>query len=73
MEILNSKKFQGLLVGVAVTIAADQGLDLDRETIFALVGLFATYIGGQAVADIGKEKAIAEAAIEDIKNGKNQE
>lgn len=46
MEIFQSKKFQASLVGVIVAIVGKAGYDLDE----------------QAVADIGKEKAKAEAA-----------
>lgn len=58
--IWQSKKFQAALVGVIVAVAAEFGFDLDTQTILVILSPVLTYIGGQAVADIGKEKAKVE-------------
>ena len=57
MEILKSKKFQAALAGVIVALAADQSLDLDTEQILLILSPILTYIAGQGLADIGKERA----------------
>jgi uncharacterized membrane protein (DUF441 family) len=66
MDIFKSKKFQALIAGIIITITADYGLELDQQTIYAIVGLFAAYMTGQGIADVGKEKAKIEA-----QNGSN--
>ena len=60
MDLLKSKKFQVLIIGLVVTVGGKLGFDLDTETITAIVGLVASYIVGQGVADHGKEKAKVE-------------
>lgn len=62
MEIFQSKKFQASLVGVIVAIVGKAGYDLDEQAVLTIMSPILAYIGGQAVADIGKEKAKAEAA-----------
>lgn len=62
MEILSSKKFQAAIVGLVVAIAGEAGFDLDQATLLTIMSPLLTYIAGQAVADVGKEKAKAEAA-----------
>lgn len=70
MEILKSKKFQAAIVGLVVAFAGKAGLDLDDTTLLAILSPILTYIAGQAAADIGKERTIAEAAIKEMsKNG----
>ncbi len=61
MDILKSKKFQAALVSLVVMIAGKAGFDLDEAALLTIVSPFLAYIAGQAVADIGKEKAKAEA------------
>ena len=62
MDILKSKKFQAALVSLVVMIAAKLGIEgLDQATMLTIVSPFLTYIAGQAAADVGKEKAKAEA------------
>lgn len=62
MALLTSKKFQAALVGLIVAIVAKVGLDLDEQALLTVLSPILTYIAGQAVADIGKEKAKAEAS-----------
>ena len=62
MDILQSKKFQASLVGLLVVIVGKAGYNLDEQALLTILSPILTYIGGQAVADIGKEKAKAEAA-----------
>lgn len=61
MDILQSKKFQASLVGILVAIAGKAGFDLDERALLTIMSPILAYIGGQAVADIGKEKAKVEA------------
>lgn len=61
IDLLSSKKFITALVGVAVAIGARYGLDLDPALVAAILGLFAVVIGGQGLADHGKEAAQVEA------------
>ena len=62
MDILQSKKFQASLVGLLVVIVGKAGFELDEQALLTVLSPILAYIGGQAVADIGKEKAKAEAA-----------
>jgi len=65
MELLQSKKFQMAIVGFIVAIASKLGFtDLDDATLFAILSPFLTYIAGQGVADIGKEKVKEAAKVE---------
>ncbi len=61
MDILKSKKFQAALVSLVVVIAAKAGFDLDEAALLTIISPLLTYIAGQALADVGKEKAKAEA------------
>ena len=56
-ELLSSKKFVAMIIGMIITIAASVGFNLDPELVTLLVGMVVTYIASQAVADVGKEKA----------------
>ncbi len=62
MDILKSKKFQASLVGLLVAIVGKWGWNLDETALLTILSPILTYIAGQAVADVGKEKAKAEAA-----------
>lgn len=55
MKIFYSKKFWMAVIGVVVVAAADYGLELDAEQIYAIAGLFGSYVVGQGLADFGKE------------------
>lgn len=61
MDLLKSKKFQASLVGLIVALVGHVGLALDEQALLTVLAPILTYIAGQAVADIGKEKAKAEA------------
>ena len=62
MDLLKSKKFQAAIGGIIVVIGQDlAGLNLDPETVTAIIGLVVSYIVGQGIADHGKEKAKVEA------------
>ncbi len=69
MSIFYSKKFQMAIAGVIVAVAAEYGLELDTATILVILSPILTYIAGQGLADIGKEKVIADAAIRELENG----
>jgi hypothetical protein len=57
VDLLKSKKFQASLIGLIVALASKVGFDLDEQAVLTIVSPILTYIAGQAVADIGKEKA----------------
>lgn len=57
MDILHSKKFQASVVGLLAAFLGKLGFDFDETTLMAVISPILAYIGGQAVADIGKEKA----------------
>lgn len=56
-ELLSSKKFVAMIVGLVMSIATKYVPGLDEETTYQIVGLVIAYILGQGVADAGKEKA----------------
>jgi len=56
--LFGSKKFLAMLTGFIVTLVAKIGWDIPEETITKLVGLIASYILGQGMADFGKEKPV---------------
>ena len=66
--LLGSKKFIALLVGLVLEILTASVLPVSDEVKVQLMqwigGLDIAYIGGQSVADIGKEKAKIEALKE---------
>ena len=59
MDLLKSKKFQASLVGLIVAMVGRIGLNLDEQALLTVLSPILTYIVGQAMADIGKEKAKA--------------
>lgn len=58
-EMVRSKKFVALLVGILAAVGAKLGLDaeLSNELSRQIVALVATYMIGQGIADNGKEAA----------------
>ena len=62
--LLGSKKFVATMIGVAVTIAINLGLDpvLAKEIVPVVMTLIASYVVGQGIADHGKEAAKVHAA-----------
>lgn len=54
-EILKSKKFISMIIGVAVAVLCSV-LELDFQNIVAIESLFGAHIGGQALVDMMKEK-----------------
>jgi len=63
MEMLKSKKFIALLIGVIITIAAKFGFTFGVDVQEKLVDLIMVYIGAQGVADAGKGFAAASASV----------
>jgi uncharacterized membrane protein (DUF441 family) len=59
-DLFKSKKFVAMLAGLIATLVAKIGWELDEATITQIVALVATYIAGQGLADLGKEKAKVE-------------
>ncbi len=63
-DLLGSKKFIALLVGLVLEVLTASVLPVSDEVKIQLMtwigGLDAAYIGGQGLADIGKEKAKVE-------------
>ena len=61
-SLFGSKKFLAMLTGIIGLVALKVfKLNLDSTTVAEIVGLIAVYIGGQSVADAGKEAAKIEA------------
>ena len=60
-QILTSKKAQATILGILAVVLGD-AFGLEPEQVQMIVGLVASYIFGQGVADHGKEKAYAEKA-----------
>lgn len=54
-ELASSKKFLSLVVGVVVFILSRFGIGVGEEQLLPLVGLIASFIVGQGIADNGKE------------------
>jgi hypothetical protein len=61
IKILQSKKFQAAMAALIVAITAELAFNLDEQTVLTIISPILTYIGGQAIADIGKERAIIDA------------
>lgn len=59
MDILKSKKFQAAVVGIVVAIVAHFFPGF-ADTAEKIVMLLMTFIGGQGLADLGKERAKVE-------------
>ena len=57
-QILTSKKAQATILGILAVVLGD-AFGLEPEQVQMIVGLVASYIFGQGVADLGKEKAKA--------------
>ena len=55
-ELFSSKKFIAMLAGILFMIVNKFGLNIDEDTVTKILGLIATYIVGQSIADVGKEK-----------------
>ncbi len=56
-DLFGSKKFLVTLAAIIVWVAGKAGLGLSTEMVLPVVVLLGTFVGGQAVADLGKEKA----------------
>lgn len=60
-ELLASKKFLAALAGAAVVVLNKAiGLELPEADVLKILGVIASYIVGQGIADHGKEKAKVE-------------
>ena len=58
MERLKSRKlWVTVLTGAVVAFAGEFGVEIDPENLYALVGLIAAYVGGQAIVDKSKVQA----------------
>ncbi len=56
LDMLGSKKFLAMIAAVLVATAGKFGLDLSTESVLLIIGPIMVYIGGQGLADFGKEK-----------------
>ena len=56
-DMLQSKKFLAAVAGVLVGIAGRIGLELETESLMAVLSPIVAYIFGQGIADAGKEAA----------------
>lgn len=67
-EILSSKKALALIAAAIVWALAQAKVVASPDAILPLLGVLASYIVGQGVADIGKEKAKIDATtVKDLK------
>lgn len=58
IELFKSKKFLAALAGAAVVVLNKAiGLELPEADVLKILGVIASYIVGQGIADHGKEKA----------------
>lgn len=55
-QIFKSKKFQAALLAIATAVFREFFPDVDETTVFYIVGTLIAYIGGQGLADFGKER-----------------
>lgn len=62
-ELLSSKKFWVLVVGVVAIVVLKSTGNLDQEVLAALTALFSSYQVGQGIADKGKGAAKAELEL----------
>jgi xanthosine utilization system XapX-like protein len=71
-SLFGSKKFLAMLSGIIGLIALKVfKVNLDSTTVAEIVGLIAIYIGGQSVADAGKEAAKIEAVAASARTDQN--
>lgn len=63
-DLFGSKKFVAALAGVVFVAVNKLGLGIDENTVLAIIGLIASYVIGQGIADNGKEAVIMEAALD---------
>ena len=68
--ISESKKVRALIAGLVVVLAGKIGLDFSEAEVLGVIGLICSYIVGQGVADMGKEKAKVEATERTVLVGK---
>ena len=64
-QILTSKKAWAAIVACLVWCLGRFGWDVPAAELLPVVAILCTFIGGQALADIGKEKAKVEAPTPD--------
>ena len=57
VDLLTSKKFLAMVVGIIMSIATKYGLNIPEDLVNQLVALIVTYVVGQGIADSGKEAA----------------
>lgn len=61
---LSSKKVRATIAGIVLVIANDAlDLHLNPETVASVVGLLASYVIGQGIADKGKDAAKVQAEL----------
>lgn len=63
VRMLSSLKFWTVVFGVLTTQAAKYGLEVDEQTYWTIVGFFGLLLGGQGLADHGKEAAKSKPPI----------
>lgn len=61
-QIFSSKKALATIAGAIVWALAQAGVGASPAAVLPLLGIIGTYVLGQGMADIGKEKALAEIA-----------
>lgn len=56
-QLFGSKKFLASLAGVIFVAVQELGWNLSEQTVMMVLGLVASYVVGQGIADAGKEAA----------------
>ena len=56
-DLLASKKFLVTLAAILVYVGGKLGLNLTTDQLMPVLALLASFVVGQGVADMGKEKA----------------
>lgn len=56
MDLLKCKRFQAAIAGLLAVLLAKFGFQFDEQDILTFISPILAYIGGQSIADIGKEK-----------------
>jgi uncharacterized protein involved in cysteine biosynthesis len=67
-DLLRSKKFQAVIIGLIVTLLIEliPALAPMEEHLTAILAVIAAFVLGQGLADFGKEKAVVEAKAEGV-------
>lgn len=63
-ELIGSKKFIAMLLGIAITLLSSLGVHIDESQRQSVLNLIMAYLGAQGLADAGKSFAQVKARTE---------